>query len=337
MAESFERTYNATLEGLKERLKTIEEKEKGLLPSLLPGARLTGTAFARRKAEFQALTAEKTNLQARVDAIEELSRKAKEQAKLAEKGRAEIERYKLAVAAAAVSPFGAQIVEPAKFEKPEYARYEVPMPAKLTLMTEEEEQVLHNLEKAGELFKHVDEQRLSGLKRTEQLQERLIQLQTGPGGEMEAVERVYRLRLDYAEMEFEIHKDRFRYEQSMEEAQIERVTAVAQLERKRFDDLKHAAEGIFDALLTRSESIGKAILNVFKVAILTPIKEAFSSMIAKMLMPLYGARGAAGGGFSLAGLFGMGGTAALAQVSNIVGGPGGPPASPGRWARQAVG
>jgi hypothetical protein len=57
--------------------------------------------------------------------------------------------------------------------------------------------------------------------------------------------------------------------------------------RQVFDSFKRQAEGVFDALLTKSQSIWSAIGNSFKTALLTTIKDVVSSRVAAMLMQLF--------------------------------------------------
>ena len=80
-----------------------------------------------------------------------------------------------------------------------------------------------------------------------------------------------------------------------------------------FDSLKRSAEGVFDAMVTKSQSVASAIGNAFKTAILTAIKEIVTSQVARMLMGLFGGArmgggmsvaGAGGGGFGMPGILG---------------------------------
>jgi hypothetical protein len=57
--------------------------------------------------------------------------------------------------------------------------------------------------------------------------------------------------------------------------------------RSIFDSLKQQAGGVFDALVTRSQSVSSAIGNSFKTAILTAIKDVVTSRVAAMLMQLF--------------------------------------------------
>jgi len=92
--------------------------------------------------------------------------------------------------------------------------------------------------------------------------------------------------------------------------------------RQIFDSFKRQAEGVFDALVSKSQSVWSAIGNAFKTAMLTAIKEVVTSQVARMLMQLFGA---ARGGYAQAGVSGGSGWASvLGGFGGIVGGGGGP-------------
>jgi hypothetical protein len=87
--------------------------------------------------------------------------------------------------------------------------------------------------------------------------------------------------------------------------------------RRVFDSFKRQAEGVFDALLTKSQSIWSAIGNSFKTALLTAIKDVVTSRVAAMLMQLFTgqkvsfASAGSGNGGVLSGLGGMLGIGAI--------------------------
>lgn len=174
---------------------------------------------------------------------------------------------------------------------------------------------------------HADELRIASLERERRMTEQLIQLRTGPGGEAQAIEQSYQLRLDYAQREYDINRRTMgdtlageRQAEQIDEARIDRITEMAQLERRHFDEMKQSAEGLIDAVFTRSRSILDSLKGMVTATFLTPIKDAAASWIAAMMMPLrYGGPGGAG---ALGGLFGFGGSA-FGQMANAVGGPGG--------------
>jgi hypothetical protein len=105
--------------------------------------------------------------------------------------------------------------------------------------------------------------------------------------------------------------------------------------RQLFDTFKRQAEGVFDALLTKSQSIWSVIGNSLKTALLTAIKDVVTSRVAAMLMQLFtGTRVSLAGGSSsgsgplgrLGGLLGVG----AAPVFGSGGGPI-PGGSAGGW------
>ncbi|MBI4905701.1 MAG: hypothetical protein HY820_18860 [Acidobacteria bacterium] len=106
--------------------------------------------------------------------------------------------------------------------------------------------------------------------------------------------------------------------------------------QKIFDSLKQQAGGVFDALLTKSQSIWSAIGNSFKTALLTAIKDVVTSRVAAMLMQLFTghkvsfASGGSGGGGLLSGIGGMLGVGAIPVFGSGGGGPI-PGGSAGGW------
>ncbi len=148
-----------------------------------------------------------------------------------------------------------------------------------------------------------DQRRLGALERERRLTEQIIQIRTGPGGELDAIEQIARLRIEYAEKEFAIRRDQARYDEQVDEARIDRVRAILELQRQRFDSLKSAAEGLIDAAFERSRSAGQAFGNMLKAVILTPVKEALATVVAGVLMPvMWGKDGRSG---LLGGLLGI--------------------------------
>ena len=103
------------------------------------------------------------------------------------------------------------------------------------------------------------------------------------------------------------------------------VAMVRDHNRQIFDSFKRQAEGVFDALLTKSQSIWAAIGNSLKTALLTAIKDVVSSRVAAMLMQILTGtnvsfkQGGVGGG----GIFGKFGGILGAGAVPVFGGMGG--------------
>ncbi|HPT27660.1 MAG TPA: hypothetical protein PLZ95_14665 [Bryobacteraceae bacterium] len=90
-----------------------------------------------------------------------------------------------------------------------------------------------------------------------------------------------------------------------------------------FDTFKRQAEGVFDALLSKSQSIWSAIGNSLKTALLTAIKDVVTSRVAAMLMQMFtgtsvsmrqAASGSTGILGSLGGLVGIGASPVFAAA-----------------------
>ena len=96
--------------------------------------------------------------------------------------------------------------------------------------------------------------------------------------------------------------------------------------RQIFDSLKQQAGGVFDALLTKSQSVWKAIGNSLKTALLTAIKEVVTSRVAATLMYMFtgqkvsfagGGAGPGGSGGMLGGLGGLLGIGAVPVLAGL--------------------
>jgi hypothetical protein len=106
-------------------------------------------------------------------------------------------------------------------------------------------------------------------------------------------------------------------EAARENAAIRQANLIRDHNRQIFDSLKQQAGGVFDALLTKSQSIWSAIGNSLKTALLTAIKDVVTSRVAAMLMQLFtgqkmsfASAGSGGGGGVLGGIGGLLGAAA---------------------------
>ena len=136
---------------------------------------------------------------------------------------------------------------------------------------------------------------------------------------------------DYAERARQLEAEtQAAIDAARESTAIRQATLIRDHNQRIFDTFKRQAEGVFDALLTRSQSVWSAMGNALKTALLTAIKEVVTSRIAAMLMQLFaGARlpvgGVRGAGLSMAG--------ALPAVAGMIpggamGGMGTPPFVP---------
>jgi hypothetical protein len=99
-------------------------------------------------------------------------------------------------------------------------------------------------------------------------------------------------------------------------AAIRQAQIIRDQNQRIFDAFKRQAEGVFDALLTRSQSVWSAMGNALKTALLTAIKEVVTSRIAALLMQLFaGVRIPVGGGR----IAGLGAAGALPAIAGAMG------------------
>jgi hypothetical protein len=110
-----------------------------------------------------------------------------------------------------------------------------------------------------------------------------------------------------------------------ETAAIRQGQLIRDQNQRIFDSFKRQAEGVFDALLTKSQSIWSAIGNSLKTALVTAIKDVVTSRVAAMLMQLFtGTRVSLAGGTSSGGTLGrLGGLLGVGAVP-VFGQGGGP-------------
>ncbi|MFN3323414.1 MAG: hypothetical protein ACK5AZ_07960 [Bryobacteraceae bacterium] len=92
------------------------------------------------------------------------------------------------------------------------------------------------------------ERSLRAIQRYTSFQERMIQLTAGPGGELEAIERIATLREQSALREFQITQDRGKLESDLDRARKDRLISIAQFQKQQLDNYREQAGRVFDAL-----------------------------------------------------------------------------------------
>jgi hypothetical protein len=95
------------------------------------------------------------------------------------------------------------------------------------------------------------ERRVRALQQYTQFQEQVTRLTAGPGGELAAINQIAVLRLDAAEREFKITKDRARYEEQQDQARKERLVGILEFQRRQLEDYRQQAGQVYDALTMR--------------------------------------------------------------------------------------
>lgn len=89
---------------------------------------------------------------------------------------------------------------------------------------------------------------VKALQRQVSFQERLIQLTTGPGGELDAINRIADMRERSARREFEITKDQAKLDADLDEARKNRILSIAELQNRSIEQYREAAGRVFDAM-----------------------------------------------------------------------------------------
>ena len=89
---------------------------------------------------------------------------------------------------------------------------------------------------------------VKALQRQVSFQERLIQLTTGPGGELDAINRIADMRERSARREFEITKDQARLDADLDEARKNRILSIAELQKRSVEQYREAAGKVWDAM-----------------------------------------------------------------------------------------
>jgi hypothetical protein len=89
---------------------------------------------------------------------------------------------------------------------------------------------------------------VKALQRQVSFQERLIQLTTGPGGELDAINRIADMRERSARREFEITKDQAKLDADLDEARKNRLLSIAELQKRSVEQYREAAGRVFDAM-----------------------------------------------------------------------------------------
>jgi hypothetical protein len=89
---------------------------------------------------------------------------------------------------------------------------------------------------------------VAGIQREAQYQEQITRLVAGPGGQLDAINKIAELRTTAAEREFAITKDKARYEAEMDQVRYDRTTQILELQKQQLEKYKDEARGVYRAL-----------------------------------------------------------------------------------------
>jgi hypothetical protein len=113
-----------------------------------------------------------------------------------------------------------------------------------------------DFEATGDAGKADLDRRVSSMQRMVTYQERMIQLTAGPGGELDAINRVASARIAAAYREFELTKDRGRLEAALDESRYGRMEALAQLQQQQLRQYQETSRGVYRAMIAGGGSGG---------------------------------------------------------------------------------
>jgi hypothetical protein len=162
--------------------------------------------------------------------------------------------------------------------------------------------------------KSEDDRHVASIEREATLQERLLKLDTDPGGERKLIDDSYRLRVDLAQQIYEIERRDigdtlagYKLIAQQDEVRIQRTLQIAELQHKQVDEIKNVASGLWNTLFTKPTEFGKQLASTLKAALLKPITEGLGEITANILHPtIFGKDGAGGISGMLHGIFHQG-------------------------------
>jgi hypothetical protein len=125
--------------------------------------------------------------------------------------------------------------------------------------------------------------------------EQIVKLQTGPGGELEAAQKIFDLRMGGAKTDLDSQKAILDLVIEQTRIQIDADKKHAEQLKKQTDSIKTEAEGLFHTLFTDPSKFGSQLASKLKGNLLKPIEEGLGGLTANVLRPVvFGASGEGG-------------------------------------------
>lgn len=183
-----------------------------------------------------------------------------------------------------------------------------------------------------------DAQHLDSLKAETDATIRILEIRTGPGGELATANQVAAVRQSAIDQEFKLTGDITKMRQDSLQNEIDLRLRIADIEKQRLDATRNQIEQILHTGITDPSRFASQLGTTIRGAALKPIEQGLSNTIAKAIQPtLFGADGTGGLNGLLGGLFGSKGdpikvatdanttatianTRAIAALSGAVGG-----------------
>ena len=122
-----------------------------------------------------------------------------------------------------------------------------------------------------------------------------IELRAGPGGEMQAAERLREIRKAAIAEKRDATGNLYRFISESQQNELNHQIKLAEIEHSRIDSLKHSIGGLIDAAFAGGKGMLDSLKRITEGIFLAPLKEGLSSVLATKLYPvLYGQDGKSG-------------------------------------------
>jgi hypothetical protein len=146
---------------------------------------------------------------------------------------------------------------------------------------------------AREAYDQETRERVEASQRELQIRQKIIQMTTGPGGELAAINSTYQASLEAAQREYDITMQRGKQEEAIAglkkasgDADLQRQQALMDLVNQRTQQLTSTIGNLFDTALFHPAGMGKGLLDAAKGTFFDPVKQGLSQAWAKQLEPV---------------------------------------------------
>jgi len=147
--------------------------------------------------------------------------------------------------------------------------------------------------------------RLASLRLESDATERLIELRTGPNGELRAAYQIADVRQQAIEKEMALTGDVNRYREDSLRNEIELRLRIAEIERQRMESIRGTTQDLLHTLFTEPSNFGSRFATTIRDAALKPIETGLANIATQKLYPaIFGGDGAGGINGLLGGIFG---------------------------------
>jgi hypothetical protein len=143
--------------------------------------------------------------------------------------------------------------------------------------------------------KQKEQIRLSNIQAESNATVRLLELRSGPNGELATARMVASIRQDTLSKEFAITGDLVKLRTGERQNELDFQVKVAEIEKKQSDQIHQSAESLAHTLLTKPGDFGKQLGGTVRDAALKPLESAMADMVTGVLKPIiFGSDGQGG-------------------------------------------